>query len=125
MDLLEMTKNNLKKEGIANLGNVRKCSRLIVMQSAEVKKLKAELEAFLHQNVYRNYRVMRMACKGQRIVKALFDEFCARPQQLPPRYRDRALAGDLKRTVCDYLAGMTDRYAQDEYLRLFQPSAFA
>lgn len=125
MDLLETTRRSLQSERINSLDNVRQCSRLLVVQSAEVKKLKVELEAFLHENVYRNFRVMRMACKGQRILRMLFDEFVARPQQLPRRYRDRAMAGDLKRTVCDYLAGMTDRYAQDEYLRLFHPTTFA
>ena len=104
---------------------MRQCDRIIVAQGAEVKRLKGELETFLHENVYRNYRVMRMACKGQRIVKAIFDEFYTWPQQLPPRYRDRALAGDRQRTICDYLAGMTDRFAQDEFARLFQPTTFA
>ena len=65
-----------------------------------------------------------MACKGQRILREMFAEFCLHPQTLPPRYQQRALAGDRQQTVCDYLAGMTDRYAQDEYLRLFQPTSF-
>jgi dGTPase len=125
MDLLETTRRNLAAEKIGSLAEVRQCSRLIVAQSSDVKQLKGQLEAFLHKNVYRNYRVMRMATKGQRMLKMLFDEFTARPQQMPPRYRDRALAGDLQRTVCDYLAGMTDRFAQDEYLRLFQPTTSA
>jgi dGTPase len=125
MDLLETTHHNLQAERISKLDDVRRCSRLIVAQGAEVKRLKSELEAFLHENVYRNYRVMRMACKGQRMLKMLFDEFTVRPQQLPKRYRDRALTTDLQQTVCDYLAGMTDRFAQDEYLRLFQPTTFA
>ena len=59
--------------------------------------------------------------KGRRILARLFEEFCRSPQQLPERYARRAESGSLQRTVCDYLAGMTDRYAKDEYLRLFQP----
>ena len=88
----------------------------------EVEGLKKELEAFLHRRVYRHYRVMRMAAKGRRVLHALFVEFGRSPDLLPERYGRRArVSGQLERTVCDYLAGMTDRYAQDEYLRLFQP----
>jgi dGTPase len=64
---------------------------------------------------------MRMASKGRRFVQMLFAEFCRRPEQMPARYSQRARTGKTERAVCDYLAGMTDRYAQDEYLRLFQP----
>ena len=62
-----------------------------------------------------------MAGKGGRMLRSLFEEFSQAPEQLPARYARKAKTGDLQRTVCDYLAGMTDRYAQDEYLRLFQP----
>jgi len=124
VDLLDATRHHLRVERIGSLDDVRRCARLIVLPSAAVKTLKAGLEAFLHERVYRHYRVMRMAIKGQRMLKMMFDELCARPQQLPTRYRTRALAGDGQQTVCDYLAGMTDRFAQDEYLRLFQPTSF-
>ena len=69
----------------------------------------------------RHSRVTRMAGKGRRFLRALFDEFCRCPAQLPHRYARKVPAQSAERTVCDYLAGMTDRYAQDEYLRLFQP----
>jgi dGTPase len=83
--------------------------------------MKQELEEFLRRRVYRHFRVQRMAVKGARIVQALFTEFCRAPQLLPERY-GRRIGGDRpERTVCDYVAGMTDRYAQDEYLKLFQP----
>lgn len=89
--------------------------------SPEVRHLKAELEKFLHQNVYRQHRVMRMAVKGQRLITALFVEFCRVPCLLPERYGQRLEREGRERVVCDYLAGMTDRFAQLEYLRLFQP----
>lgn len=125
MDLLETTQANLRAEKIQSLADVRRADRWILSASAEVKQLKAELEAFLHERVYRHFQVMRMAIKGQRLLRALFAEFCARPLLLPTRYQKRARENGLEQTVCDYLAGMTDRYAQDEYLRVFQPSAFA
>ncbi|HMC89005.1 MAG TPA: deoxyguanosinetriphosphate triphosphohydrolase [Gemmataceae bacterium] len=121
-DLLEHTRQRLHEERIRTVEDVRRCPRVVVGPGPEVNRLKAELEKFLHEHVYRHYRVIRMQTKGRRFLRALFDEYCRVPQQLPERYGRRALApGGLERTVCDYIAGMTDRYAQDEYLRLFQP----
>ena len=124
VDLLETTRQSLRAERIRSVEDVRKCHRILVAPSGEVKSLKAGLEAFLHNNVYKHYRILRMAYKGQSLVRQMFDEFCLHPQSLPTRYRRRAEEGGLQQTVCDYLAGMTDRYAQDEYLRLFQPTSF-
>jgi len=122
VDLLESTRRNLEAEKITCVEDVRRCPHLVVAPSAEVKGLKANLESFLHDKVYRHHRIMRMAYKGQRIVRELFGEFRNHPLALPPRYRDRAKQQGLEQTVCDYLAGMTDRYAQDEHLRLFRAS---
>ena len=124
VDLIETTRQNLRAERIRTVEEVRRCNRILVTPSADVKNLKAGLEAFLHEDVYQHYRVMRMASKGQSILRQMFEEFCQHPQSLPTRYRQRAEQDGLQQTVCDYLAGMTDRYAQDEYLRLFQPTSF-
>jgi dGTPase len=120
-DLLDHTQQRLRQESIATVEDVRQAREALVVPGPEVQALKAALESFLQERVYRHYRVMRMASKGRRFLQMLFAEFCRRPEQLPERYAKRALAGKTERTVCDYLAGMTDRYAQDEYLRLFQP----
>jgi dGTPase len=120
-DLLENTRQRLRQEHIRTLADVRRTAEPVVGPGPEVRALKGELEGFLHRRVYRHYRVMRMAAKGRRFVKALFEEYCQSPVQLPERYFRRTGAEPVHRVVCDYLAGMTDRYAQDEYLRLFQP----
>jgi dGTPase len=122
-DLLEQTREDLRRERIETVADVRSFRGSLVGPSPEMQTLKAGLEDFLHQRVYRHYRVMRMATKGGRMLRDLFEEFCRAPEQLPARYARKAQAGQLHRTVCDYLAGMTDRYAQDEYQRLFQPDA--
>ncbi|MBM3996510.1 MAG: deoxyguanosinetriphosphate triphosphohydrolase [Planctomycetes bacterium] len=124
VDLLETTKKNLEAEKVTSVDAVRRCRHLLVVPSVEVKQLKSNLEAFLHENVYRHYRILRMAYKGQRLVREMFGEFRSHPLALPPRYRERANQQGLEQTICDYLAGMTDRYAQDEHLRLFQPTSF-
>ena len=120
-DLLEQTENRLRQARVGSVADVRGAAEVLAAPSPRVAALKKELEAFLHERVYRHYRVMRMAHKGQRMLEALFAEFCRYPDELPARYLERTRAEPLPRVVCDYLAGMTDRYAQDEYLRLFQP----
>jgi dGTPase len=120
-DLLEHTLQRLRALRVRTVEDVRAAAEPVVGQGPEVAHLKRGLEQFLHRHVYNHHRVQRMALKGGRIVTRLFEEFCRAPQLLPPRYARRAEGGAVPQTVCDYLAGMTDRFAQEEYLRLFQP----
>jgi dGTPase len=120
-DLLEQTRGQLRRHRIATVADVRAFPGTLVEPSPEMVPLKANLEAFLRQRVYQHTRVQRMAIKGGRILRQLFDEFCRAPELLSERYRRRIGTAPAQRVVCDYVAGMTDRYAQDEYLRLFQP----
>ncbi|HYV35998.1 MAG TPA: deoxyguanosinetriphosphate triphosphohydrolase [Gemmataceae bacterium] len=120
-DLLEHSRQRLQAERISCIDDVRKSTSILVGSSPAVRQLKAELEQFLHQRVYRHHRVLRMAVKGQRLLEAMFAEFCRLPRLLPERYSRRIGDDGAERVVCDYLAGMTDRFAQDEYQRLFQP----
>jgi len=120
-DLLEHTRHRLRQEHIRTVADVRQTTALLAGPSPEVTHLKAGLEEFLRRRVYQHYRVERMSAKGRRIVRQLFEEFRRAPRLLPERYARRAEQAGLEQTVCDYLAGMTDRFAQDEFLRLFQP----
>jgi dGTPase len=120
-DLLEHTASRLKREKVRSVADVRRFPGPLVELGPQMRGLKGELEDFLRRRVYHHYRVQRMAVKGARIVQALCSEFCRAPHLLPDRYSRRIGDAGPQRTVCDYVAGMTDRYAQDEYLRLFQP----
>ncbi|HTU20533.1 MAG TPA: deoxyguanosinetriphosphate triphosphohydrolase [Gemmataceae bacterium] len=120
-DLLEHTMHRLRQERIRSVAEVRNAASLLVEPSPALRALKAELEQLLARRVYNHYRVQRMAVKGGRIIRQLFEEFCRVPRLLPDRYGRRIGVQRPERTVCDYVAGMTDRYAQDEFLRLFQP----
>jgi dGTPase len=120
-DLLENTCANLENQHIRNLADVRRCRKLIVSPGPELFALKQEFEEFLKNRVYRHYRVMRMTAKAQRFLRAMFAEYVQAPEQMPSKYAQRVPRCGLELTVCDYLAGMTDRFAQDEYLRLFHP----
>ncbi len=120
-DLLDHTLQRLRRDRIGSIADVRGASSPLAQPSPEMRTLKAGLEEFLKRRVYNHHRVQRMAVKGGRIVRQLFDEFCRSSRLMPERYARRVGTGKPERTVCDYVAGMTDRYAQDEFLRLFQP----
>ena len=86
--------------------------------SDDIARQNRELKHFLYQNLYRHYRVVRMITKAKRIITDLFAALADQPQLLPPDYQARGRQ-DLHRTIADYIAGMTDRYAIREHQRLF------
>jgi dGTPase len=84
-------------------------------------ELVRELKEFLLNNMYRHYRVVRMGDKAGRMLRDLFHSYTSEPLQLPPRFQARIQKDGLHRVVCDYIAGMTDRFALDEHRKLFDP----
>jgi dGTPase len=122
-DLLSHTREKLRAESFVTLEEVRRCPRRLVVPGPEIKRLKATLEAFLHERVYRHPLVQRMADRGQRMLEGLFAEYRKGPHLLPEHSFQRGHMDSRERGICDYLAGMTDRFAQEEYLRLFPPIA--
>jgi dGTPase len=60
-----------------------------------------------------------MSNKAYRFITALFDIYLDKPEQLPPSTHGRLKKEDKHRVICDYIAGMTDRYALDEYKKFF------
>ncbi|MFW6118763.1 MAG: deoxyguanosinetriphosphate triphosphohydrolase [Planctomycetota bacterium] len=93
----------------------------LVRFSAELADLKGRLEDWLYERLYRDYRVIRLTNSARRFVERLFEAHVADPRQLPPEYQEWARQVGTERAVCDYIAGMTDRYAQDQYIQLFEP----
>ncbi|MBE1237592.1 deoxyguanosinetriphosphate triphosphohydrolase [Phaeovibrio sulfidiphilus] len=96
----------------------------VIAFSPRMRAAVDELGEFLFTNLYRHYRVNRMTSKARRVVRELFGCFLNEPRLLAPDWRARA--GDpgdavTARTACDYIAGMTDRFALDEHARLFDP----
>jgi dGTPase len=120
-DLLDTTLANLREARADSLEDVRGAGRRLVGYSAEMAARVKELKDFLLANMYRHYRVVRMGDKAGRILRDLFHTYTAEPLQLPPRYQRRIEKDGLHRVVCDYMAGMTDRFALDEHRKLFDP----
>ena len=116
-DLMRETGRNIAEQKLQTLDDVRSAPPIVAF-SAEVRELSRELKAFLHNNLYRHYRVMRMSAKARRIIGDLFTAFMEDNRLLPPQFQAQA-ASDSARAVADYIAGMTDRYAIREHRRIF------
>ena len=116
-DLIQQTEQNIQKEAIYSLEDVRAAPALASFSGGLLEQQR-ELKTFLHTHLYRHYRVMRMSTKAHRIINELFTAFMQDSRLLPPQYQRQADT-DQARAVADYVAGMTDRYAIKEYRRLF------
>jgi dGTPase len=82
------------------------------------------MKRYLFQNMYRHYRVVRMEAKSIKVLRELFQIYASNPEILPNTTREKTKAGEEspRRVICDYIAGMTDRFAIQEYEKLTDPS---
>ncbi len=120
-DLVRTTLANVERMGVDNLDAVRSAKGPVVGFSPELEAKKHHLQRFLRQNAYGHHRVIVMQEKAKRFLRELFEAHVSKPSQLPPKFQKWAEEVGRERSVCDYIAGMTDRYAQEEYRRLFHP----
>ncbi|HYY16110.1 MAG TPA: deoxyguanosinetriphosphate triphosphohydrolase [Gammaproteobacteria bacterium] len=123
LDLCEETLRRLETGRIRGVDGVRRSPQRLVSFSVEMERKNAELKLFLLEHLYRHYRIIRMAEKARRIIHDLFKVYVESPKQMPPSFFARLDKANIPRVVCDYLAGMTDRYALDEHRKLFDPQA--
>ncbi len=116
-DLTTQTSANIKRHQPRTLDDVRRAPPLVAFSPA-VQREQLTLKRFLRLHLYQHYQVTRTTNKAKRVLADLFRAFMDEPRLLPPQYQNRAGA-DRARTVADYIAGMTDRYAMREHRRLF------
>ena len=120
-DLVETTLKTVRDANVASVEDVRRAGRRLVGYSPDMARRVKELKEFLFTNLYRHYRVVRMGDKAGRVLRDLFLSYVGEPLQLPPHYQERIPRDGVHRVVCDYIAGMTDRFAVDEHRKLFDP----
>jgi dGTPase len=120
-DLIAHTSARLESAGVASIDDVRRQPGDLMAFPDATRALNRELKAYLYRELYEHPRVLRMHAKAQRVVTELFRAYTAEPRMLPEPTRGRLDAESRERVVCDYIAGMTDRFAFDEYARLFDP----
>ncbi|MFA6280960.1 MAG: deoxyguanosinetriphosphate triphosphohydrolase [Candidatus Omnitrophota bacterium] len=121
-DLIATTQKNAKKLKVDTYRDVKKCEKRIVSFSDELDSLRKELRHFLFENLYFHWRVLRMSDKAKRFISALVGIYLNNPRLLPPEFKsDTKNIHDIKRKICDYIAGMTDSCALSEHRKLFEP----
>lgn len=120
-DLTDTTLANLGELNIRSLADLRRVNRQVVCFSPDLARKNRDLKRFLMENLYRHYKVERMRVKAERYLTQLFETYIKHPTLLPRKYLKKMDASGRERVICDYIAGMTDRFALDEFKRLFEP----
>jgi dGTPase len=122
-DLADTVSARIDREGIDSLDGIRRVMPRLVDFSPPMAERHQTLKAFLTEHLYHHHRVTRMTQKADRIMTALFEVYSSEPKQLPPHVtgRVRDEGETMPRVIADYIAGMTDRFALEEYKKLFDP----
>jgi dGTPase len=128
VDFIRTTQAHLAQVQLRSIDEVRLHPKPLAMLSDACYEEHLELKTFLREHVYRHYKVLRMTSKARRVVQELFNGFFRDVNLMPTEHRDLALQAEgaqgpagRARTVADYIAGMTDRYAILEHRRLYEP----
>ncbi|MCX7323579.1 MAG: deoxyguanosinetriphosphate triphosphohydrolase [Hyphomicrobiales bacterium] len=121
-DVIAQSAVQIVEAGVGSADEVRLCGGQLVAFSAAAAAADRAIKDFLFPRMYRHPRVMRIRHDAAEVVNDLFRRFAANPDLMPPEWREGVGSADparLTRRICDYIAGMTDRYALDAHARLF------
>ncbi len=120
-DFVTATDARLRERNVDSVQALRALGKPVVAFSEEMERKNRMLKDYLMENFYQYYRVSRMASKAEHVLEELFNAYLNDPRVLPETVRARMDEQAPARVVCDYIAGMTDRYALQEFQRLFDP----
>jgi dGTPase len=121
-DVINATEERLTAAGVKSAGDIQAQDHNLIGFSEALKQINRGLKNFLYTRMYRHTRVIRMQTKADRLLSELFAAYAAEPGQLPRSAQQRIEEDGLHRAVCDYIAGMTDRFALDEHAKMFDPN---
>lgn len=123
-DVIEETQRRLDHFSVKTLGDVRHCAEEIAAFSAKARQDHRDMKQYLYQNMYRHDRVIRIEDKSKKVIQELFRLYETNPDILPKAAREKIKAQQdpARRVIADYIAGMTDRFAIQEYEKLTNPS---
>jgi dGTPase len=116
-DLVEASHARILASSLREPEDARRAQQMSIAHGAELAPLVAELQAFLYENFYRHPDLMALSEYARKVLARLFEVYVSRPVEMSPWYRDWAREVGVQRAVCDYLAGMTDRFAEQEFAR--------
>ncbi len=120
-DLVETSAARIAAASITSLEDVREKGAGVIGFSDEVAEQKSLLEEHLHKVFYMHHKVQKNAQKAKFFLWKIFEAYTEKTQMLPPEFQGLIDAHGKERVICDYIAGMTDRYAQKDYQRLYAP----
>jgi dGTPase len=120
-DVTQFTHRQLEAQRVSSIEDLQRLPANVVGYSESLLPALTLLRNVLYEKLYRHYRVIRMALKAERFLTELFELYISNPQILPSGIQDRTKHEDPHRAVCDYIAGMTDRFALEEYGKLVDP----
>ncbi|KAA3643112.1 MAG: deoxyguanosinetriphosphate triphosphohydrolase [Chloroflexi bacterium] len=120
-DVIEATDQRIQASGAKTPEDLQRLDHNVIGHSEDMQRWNREQKDFLYKNLYRHWRVVRMAKKAERIITALYESYYDEPDILPDHVREASEPRGIERTIADYIAGMTDRFAIDEHQRLFNP----
>ncbi len=123
-DVIGETTRRLEKIQPGNSDDIRNAGMQIASFSEEMQAHDRALKSFLLERMYRHFQVNRMMSKAKRVMTEVFELLVNEPTLLPNEWQDMTdgpRTVKTAETVCDYVAGMTDRFAIEEHRRLFQP----
>ncbi len=121
-DVIAETAWRAKRFAPHSAQSVRDLTEALVVFGAQMREKNRILQGFLNERMYRHQRVEEIMERARRVVRALFEAFMNDAKLLPQNWREAATPADTPRyarQVCDFIAGMTDRYALDQHKRLF------
>jgi len=121
-ELVQATDQRLRESGVRSVDELQRLPYNVVGFSEDMHRRNRQLKDFLYSKLYRHHRVVRMAVKAERVVSDLFNAYQAEPTMMPQHIQDAVEKRGLERTICDYIAGMTDRFAVEEHQKLFDPT---
>jgi dGTPase len=124
-DLIDVTRANVESAPVRTVDDVRRAGRPLVGTSPAIREGVATLADYLRRRLYGHHRIERTRDKARRILHALFERYRSNPRLLPDAAHRRGEGEALERIIADWIAGMTDRYAIEEYRRLYDPAVGA
>ncbi len=119
MDLIESTKNRIESRKIENGSDVRDRGHDICLFSDSMTLKNQKLKIFLMEKMYKNIKIAELEDSVEKVLANLFDFYVSNPKDLPGRYLQKENEDGKFRLICDYLSGMTDRYALQKFRILF------
>lgn len=121
-DLVSTSRANIEAAQPKSPDDVRALKTPLISFSKEAQAQMRILKSTLMDKLYRHYRVLRAVEKSANMITQLYQTFARTPALLPPLYQERSKRYGVERTVADYIAGMTDRYAVLEFNRVLNPA---